>query len=207
MVTATDFPGREADEKVILVLHRHWFVFVRSVFLLVLLGGAPVVVAAVWSHIAHWQLATDSLGFGLLVIASTVFYLFLWELIYGFWLDYYLDFFIVTNKRVVDIEQSGLFGRTVAEERLYRIQDVTSDTQGILPTLLRFGNVYIQTAGKTERFIFEQVPDPERVAKAILAMTDQIDDRLEHPADPVLGIPGASPPMTKTPAAPAGGSH
>lgn len=175
-----DFPGRQSDEHVVIVLHRHWFIFVRSVATLVLLGGAPVVVTLVWSRLTDWQLADGSLGYALLVMAGALYYLFLWILIYGYWLDYYLDTFIITNKRVVDIEQAGLFGRTVAEERLYRIQDVTSDTKGILATSLRYGNVYVQTAGKTERFIFEQVPHPELVARSILDLTDKIDDRLEH---------------------------
>ncbi len=179
MSSDIDFPGRQPNEHVVIVLHRHWFVFVKHVVLLLLLSGAPLVVAYIWSRITAWQFATGSFSYALVVMAGVLFYLFLWILIYGYWLDYYLDIFIITNKRIVDIEQSGLFGRTVAEERLFRIQDVTSDAQGIAATMLRYGNVYIQTAGKTERFIFEQVPYPERVARKILELTDKIDDQLE----------------------------
>lgn len=198
MLAVTNFPGRQPDEKVVIVLHRHWFVFVRSAFTLFLVAGAPLVVIWIWSRIANWELAPDSLGYTLVVMVGAFYYLFLWILMYGFWLDYYLDFFIVTDKRVVDIEQSGLFGRTVAEERLYRIQDVTSETKGIVPTLLRYGHVYVQTAGKTERFIFEDVPNPEAVAKTILHLTDRIDDRLEQPGEPSTGTPKGDSPAPKT---------
>lgn len=184
MHRAIDFPGHEPDEKIVMVLHRHWFIFVRSISILLVVGAAPMVVFALWSQITHWQLAAGSLGATLLVIGGGLFYLFLWILMYSYWLDYYLDVFIITDKRIVDIEQSGLFGRTVSEERLYRIQDVTSDTQGIIATTLRYGNVYVQTAGKTQRFIFEHVPHPEVVARKILELTDKIDDRLERPGDP-----------------------
>lgn len=178
-----DFPGRQPEEKIVIVLHRHWFVFVRHVVLLILLGGAPIVVWFIWTRITDFVLTEGSLSQTLIIIGGALYYLFLWILIFGYWLDYYLDVFIITDKRIVDIEQAGLFGRTVAEERLYRIQDVTSDAQGILATTLRYGNVYVQTAGKTERFIFEQVAHPENVAKTILALTDKIVDRLERGDD------------------------
>ncbi len=208
MITVANFPGRQPDEKVVIVLHRHWFIFVRDAFVLFLVAGAPLIVALIWSRLAHWELAPDSLGYALVVIAGALYYLFLWILLYGFWLDYYLDFFIVTDKRVVDIEQSGLFGRTVAEERLYRIQDVTSETRGIVPTLLRYGHVYVQTAGKTERFIFEDVPNPETVAKTILHLTDRIDDRLEHQGGPSTAAPngGSNAPKTAGPHGRTGGA-
>jgi hypothetical protein len=178
-----NFPGRQPDEKIVIVLHRHWFVFVRHVFILILIAGVPPVVALIWSQIATFELVSGSLSHTLLVMGAALYYIFLWILMYGFWLDYYLDIFIITDKRIVDIEQDGLFGRTVAEERLYRIQDVTSDAQGIMATTLHFGNVYVQTAGKTERFIFEQVAHPESVARTILELTDKIVDRLEDDHD------------------------
>jgi uncharacterized membrane protein YdbT with pleckstrin-like domain len=95
-------------------------------------------------------------------------------LLYGFWIDYYLDTFLVTNKRVVDIEHEGLFSRTVAEQPIDRIQDVTSEMRGIVAHVFRYGNIYIQTAGTQERFIFENVYNPEHVVKTILSLTDGI---------------------------------
>ena len=174
-----DFPGRQPDESIVIVLHRHWFIFVRHVMVLFILAGAPLAAAYIWSQISVFELISGSLSHTLVVMAAALYYLFLWMLIFGYWLDYYLDVFIITDKRLVDIEQAGLFGRTVAEERLYRIQDVTSDAQGIMATTLHYGNVYVQTAGKTERFIFEHVPHPENVARTILQLTDKIVDRLE----------------------------
>lgn len=174
-----DFPGRQPDEQIMMVLHRHWFIFLRHIILLFLLAGAPLVVGYIWSQIVNFSWDSTSLSYVLVIMAAALYYLFLWILIFGYWLDYYLDVFIVTNKRIVDIEQAGLFGRTVAEERLYRIQDVTSDSQGMLATSFHYGNVYVQTAGKTERFIFENVPNPERISRTILELTDKIVDRLE----------------------------
>lgn len=184
------FPGREPDEQTVLVLHKHWLVFIRSVALFVILGGVPSAIILLWSRLQTWTLLPGTLGHTLLVMAGALYFLFIWILIYDAWLSYYLDVFIVTDKRIVDIEQSGLFGRTVAEERLYRVQDVASTTEGILATTFRYGNVYVQTAGKTERFIFESVPNPEKVTRTILSLTDKIADRVETADDhPVSTTP------------------
>lgn len=175
------FSGREPDEKIILVLHRHWFVFLGKLGLSLVLAVLPLAVGVILKIQAGWQLADGSFGFGLAVMALGLYELFIWMLAFGFWLDYYLDYFLMTDRRVVDIEQSGLFDRSVAELRLYRIQDVTSVVKGFWPTMLRYGNVYIQTAGEKERFIFEQVPHPDVVVKKLLEMTDKIDDQVERP--------------------------
>jgi hypothetical protein len=81
---------------------------------------------------------------------------------------YYLNIHVVTNIRIVDIDQTGLFNHTVSELRLEKIEDVTSETKGVLGTLFNFGTVYVQTAGAKERFEFENIPDPAMVSKMIL---------------------------------------
>ena len=52
----------------------------------------------------------------------------------------------MTNDRIVDIEQHGLFSRTISEVDLFRIQDVTVDIHGIIATLLNYGNLTVKTA-------------------------------------------------------------
>lgn len=174
------FPGQQPDEKILLKLHRHWFVFFSKVLTVAALAIMPVIGMWLWSRVGHWQLIAGSLSHTLLVMAGSVYYLFLWLLFYGFWLDYALDFFVVTTRRVVDIEQSGLFDRTVAEQLLNKVQDVTQEVKGFWPTMLHYGNVYIQTAGEKERFVFEDVPNPDKVVNIIL----QNSEKSDSPAKP-----------------------
>ena len=108
-----DFPGRQAGEHVVIVLHRHGFIFVRSAFTLFISAAAPVLAWFIWSQVTTQQVLAGTLMHTALVMALVLYYLFLWNLIYGFWLDYYLDTFILTNKRVIDISQAGLFSRGV----------------------------------------------------------------------------------------------
>lgn len=166
------FPGQQPDESTLVVLHRHWAPFCVEAFRFLALGLLPAAVWVVWSTLSGIELQTNSLLFVILIMLASLYYLFLLIVLYGFWIDYYLDMFLVTNKRVVDIEQDGLFSRTVAEQSIDRIQDVTSEIKGFFPSILRYGNIYIQTAGTQERFVFENVHNPEIVVKTILSLTD-----------------------------------
>lgn len=95
--------------------------------------------------------------------------LFVW--FYGFliWIDYYLDVWIITDERIVNIEQKGLFLREASDLEFSKIQDVTVDVVGLIPTVLNYGDVFIQTAGEKERFKFRQVPDPYALKSLIMA--------------------------------------
>ncbi len=98
------------------------------------------------------------------------YYLGIWVFFFSEFTDYYLDIDIVTNDRIVDIVQKGLFGRSVAELDLTRVQDVQSEIKGIIPTLLDYGTVVVQTAAEVENFRFEQVSHPHKVRQRILEM-------------------------------------
>lgn len=185
MITTYSFPGQQADEKVLLVLHRHWAPFLKDVVRIFILAVIPALLLWGGLTLSETRPDTSSLGYAAMIIGMALFYLFLAILLYGFWLDYYLDVFVVTNKRVVDIEQRGLLSRTISEQPLYRIQDVTSEINGAMAHLFRYGNVYIQSAGQKERFFFEQVPNPEIAVRTILSLTEaEVRAHHDHPLNP-----------------------
>jgi uncharacterized membrane protein YdbT with pleckstrin-like domain len=105
-------------------------------------------------------------------IQNTLF-LFLW--LFGFlvWIDYYFDVWIITNERIVNIEQKGLFNRHISELRFSRVQDVTASVDGLVPTMLNFGDVYVQTASEEDHFIFRQVGDPFAVKDEVMRLARQ----------------------------------
>ena len=86
------------------------------------------------------------------------------------WIDFYYDVWIVTDQRIISIEQLGLFRREISELEHGKIQDVTTEIHGIVPTLLKFGQVYIQTAGEKARFTFKQVENPVMIRSVVMAL-------------------------------------
>ena len=57
------------------------------------------------------------------------------------------DVLVITNERVVDVDQKGLLARKVTEASLSVIQDVSWKREGIAQTVFRMGTLQIQTAG------------------------------------------------------------
>lgn len=116
----------------------------------------------------------------LYVLGASIFFLFAWLFLFQSFIDFFLDIWIVTTHRIIDITQSGLFGRTTSELTLDRVQDVTSVVKGFIPTFFDYGTIHIQTAGERERFVFENITHPTHVAKRILELAQQRKNTLQR---------------------------
>ncbi len=148
----------EPGEEVIAQVRPHWFVFVAQLLVFVVLMAAPILVVLAPDALQQFGI---SFVFGpLAMFFIATWWLIVWIMFAIVWTGYYLDIWIITTKRVIDIEQYGLFSRKVSECRLDRVQDITAEVVGFLPTMLNFGNVYIQTAAEAERFEMKNIPNP-----------------------------------------------
>lgn len=177
MIDLHRLPNAVPDEKVIHVLRRHPItLFGWALGVLFILVGPFLV----WWLIGYTRpdLLEAEATRALIIMGGSAFFLFAWLFLFQNFMDYYLDIWIVTTKRVLNIEQTGLFARTVSELRLYRIQDVTSTVNGFLHTILDYGDMEIQTAGEKVRFVFEQIPHPTLISKSVLEYAEL--DRKEH---------------------------
>lgn len=163
---------KKPGEKVVFFLRRHAIVFIGGALMILLMMLIPVVA---WFLInANWpQLLTHDLIDPLLKLLASAYYFWVWLFLFSNFVDYYLDAWIVTNDRIMNIEQEGLFNRTVSELDLLNIQDITSEIKGILPFFFDYGDVFIQTAAEQSRFVFEQVPKPEEVRKRLLTLVEE----------------------------------
>ena len=161
------FPSQGQEERIFLLIRKHWFNY-TVFFLLSFLSIVPVFVTLfVWVNNPSLAL---TVGGEITIVALGIFVLsVLAAQLYGF-VDYYLDVYIVTDQRVVDISQEGYFKRQISELHLHQVQDVNASVEGIWQTLLHFGDVHIQTAGERENFIFKSIPHPYLVAKQIISL-------------------------------------
>ncbi|PJA47469.1 hypothetical protein CO172_01260 [Candidatus Uhrbacteria bacterium CG_4_9_14_3_um_filter_36_7] len=173
MIHPDHLPHTQNGEKTIFFLHRHWHVVLQIFLAILLLYLIPAIILFFfWSSTIAPLTSHPFLG-PLLFLVASAYICGVWLLAFVEFVDYYLDVWIVTNKRILNIEQLGLFHRTASELPLNVVQDVTSEVKGILPTLFDFGTVYIQTAGETRRFVFKEVPHPEKVKEQIIATLEQ----------------------------------
>ncbi|MDP4000315.1 MAG: PH domain-containing protein [bacterium] len=84
------------------------------------------------------------------------------------WVSWWGDVYILTNYRIIDVEQRGFFHRNFAETTLDKIQDISHEISGFLPTVFDFGTVLVQTAGSLANIDMNDVRKPQQQAVYLL---------------------------------------
>jgi hypothetical protein len=160
-----DFKERE---RVVAVIRHHWFVLFRDVFGIAILFFLPFFIIPIFWAIAVQGGSVPGMSGGVVLFFASMWALLMWNFLFTKWTDYYYDIWVITNWRIVDIDQVGLFKRNVATIlTLDHIQDVEAQTSSVMGTFLNFGNVTVQTAAAKREFIILDVPNPNNVVQLI----------------------------------------
>ena len=93
--------------------------------------------------------------------------LFMWISFFITWTNYTLDIWVLTNERLIDVEQLGLFSRRESALDLEKVQDITIETDGLLNTIIKSGSIIVQTAGTERDFVIKNMMHPEHVKDLI----------------------------------------
>jgi hypothetical protein len=101
-----------------------------------------------------------AVGFGLLLLIGLI--IFIRTLAIG-----YLNCFIITNRRVIDWDQRGLFDRVISEADYDKIQDISYRIRGMMGTLLNYGTIQVQTAGTAPVLEIRYVRRPQKIQALI----------------------------------------
>jgi hypothetical protein len=173
------FPSQMESEEIYLVIREHWV----YLFLKILVWAFFAVALVLFNRFAHSYLPAlfiDTWG----QITQMFVYLYDMLLALGLFLIfviYYLNIQIITNIRIVDIDQVGLFSHVISELHIDKIEDVTSEVKGILGTIFNYGDVYVQTAAAVDRFEFNNIPSPAAIEKLILDLYEKSqNDKIGH---------------------------
>jgi len=175
----------EGDEKVLFQTRRHWFIPFSRLFVIFLVTITPLLLFmfALATPLQENIISLTNANPTLFVYGYAVYVLVLFMEAFNVWTNYYLDMFILTNFRLILINQKGLFRRNIASFRLERLQDMNSEIHGVIATLLNFGQLEIETAGHSdEEFEAYGLPDPKTLKSRILKAADElIETYRDHP--------------------------
>lgn len=177
----TNFIHQKSYERIVYKMRRHPITLVPAILGFLVLLAIPVALFLLITRLFP-DLLSGTFSYPLLVLAGSSYYLSIILFFYTFFVSFYLDLLIVTNDRLLHIEQQGLFARTISEVDLYKIQDITSTVAGIIPSFFNYGNLLIQTAAAMEKFMIVTVPHPEMLRQAILDLAEA--DRKFHSSNP-----------------------
>ncbi|MEY3783890.1 MAG: hypothetical protein RLZZ230_212 [Candidatus Parcubacteria bacterium] len=178
----------DAEEVVLKTVRKHWFIIVTELFgvfsmflfpffILFIVAIFPNLLDSLNLNLAHYTalISFAIAGWSILTLMS------------GFmiWTHYYLDHWIITDRRIILVDQVAFFNRNVSMFRLERLQDIKFSIDGVIPTFLNFGSLKAETAGNSEsNFSSTGLPDP-RGLQAIIqkAMDDRISAIHMHPEE------------------------
>ncbi len=186
----SQFIHQKSFEKIILNVRRHPITFVPTVLFFLLLAFLPLGL--------HW-LVTNAIEnpfedpgvLAIVTLAGSIYYLSIVIFFYSSFTSFYLDLLIITNDRLLDVDQHGLFARTVSEMNLAQVQDITTEIKGFLPTFFNFGNLIIQNAGTITKFHLVNVRSPNKLRELILQLVDADRKREAQEYGQVSQVPHA----------------
>jgi hypothetical protein len=158
------FETQEAQETVVLFLRQHIVVNVPWIILALLMIIAPTVIFPFLFHIIHF---TVQIPMGYIIVATIWWYVATFGFVVAKFLGWFINIYIVTNERVVDIDFYYLLNKHFSEAELNKIQDISYSTKGIFAALFNYGDVQIETAGEAPNLLFEKIPYPEHVLETI----------------------------------------
>ena len=158
----TSYEGEDRDERVKILVRRsllsvlHW-VLTSIIFFILPFFLIP--------FLAKLQYNGTHVFGGLFLTCFTLFwYIFLFGFILQCFFDWFFDVFLVTNKKIIDIDRGCT---NISETPLRNVEDITSKMYVPWGQVFNVGSIFLQTAGETKEFEFEMLDDPSTVRDAI----------------------------------------
>jgi len=148
------FADQFEDEEVLFVFRKHPIVMRKGLIvglLALLLGVVPALFNPEYSVL----FAGLAIGAGIGAI-----------LFLPAWITWWFSVFIVTDKRLIQITQKGMFHRSVIDMGLNQIQMVNYQVAGLQETLLGFGTIMMQTF--VGDLVIHEIGHPAKIQKRLL---------------------------------------
>lgn len=128
------FDGQREGEEVQFVFRRHFLTAKSGVIFLILMIMIGVGLTLLWPN--NMMIFETFLALILIGVLGFLYSYMLW----------YFSVYIVTNQRIRQISQRGLFKKSVVDLGLDKIQSISYGVSGIRAGLMGYGTIVIQTA-------------------------------------------------------------
>lgn len=169
------FGTQQDGEKLIVLLRAHIFSNIKWIALVSLLTFLPLF----WGDFPLISVLNKSTQFAVAIV---------WYLALAFvalenLMLWYYSVYIITDERLIDVDFYDLFYKNIDVTRIKSVENVNYSQMGALSSILNYGDVVVETSaeqrttdpgsGERATFTFEQVPNPDRVARIISELMDQ----------------------------------
>ena len=159
-------------EEVLMVVKRHWIVYVM-LFIYFFSGVIVTFMIFFFFWLNTWW-----------YMLNIILWLILSIILYIEWLNHELDMYVVTNNRVIGLEQIAFLNRAVTECNLWQIQEVNSKAKWLFANIFNYWTLSIQTAGSKTTLKMEFCPDVMQTSRKILNVVDNYRDEKKLKKNP-----------------------
>lgn len=164
------FETQEPEEEVLLFLRQHPIVLFPSVLLVIVLAIAPLFLIPFLLRFLELPLQLPT---GYIVVGTAFWYVTTFGVGLVSFLRWFFNIYIVTNRRIVDIDFIHLLYKEFSEAKIDKVQDIAFRSGGIFAAFFDYGNVYVQTAAEVPNIEFLTVPQPAKVVETISELIEQ----------------------------------
>lgn len=143
------FDGQRDNEEVFCVVRQHPLSMRKGLYILLFLtffGCIPLMLFPL--NLMMYYVLAGAFLMGMLI--------FLYH-----WIGWYFSVYIITNYRVRYVSQKGLFGKSIIELPLSKIQNISFAVKGISGELFKYGTIVLQTM--VGDLVLDRISDPEMV--------------------------------------------
>lgn len=143
-------------EEVIIILRPHWTRIVRNVCIGFVLLALPLPFLQLL--LAHsWSAAGIALAWAVGLF-----------LLFSAWYRWYFFTYVLTNQRIIAMNQESVFSQRVSEVAYEHIQEAEYAIRGIVATIFRYGDVRLTITGKEGVSVMTRLRYPDRIRDVIM---------------------------------------
>ncbi|OGC39067.1 hypothetical protein A3K42_00645 [candidate division WWE3 bacterium RBG_13_37_7] len=162
------YDGADKDEKILYVLRQSIVVNIPWMLLVILMAIIPSFVFPMLPTFIDAKFRLMLFLFWYLILIGYTFQRVL---------NWFFNVYIISNKKIVDVDFHGILYKNISEALLNNIEDVTSTVHGFWGVVFNFGDVTIQTAAEEREFDFGNIDNPSVVRDII---SDLVAERRHH---------------------------
>jgi hypothetical protein len=162
------YENLESDEKVIMLIRRHWITRIPQVVKVLLLAVLPAIGWAV----LFWAEPGGNAG-AWAAVGTWFWYTFVFYYVLSRFVVWQSDVYILTNERLIDFDANPVSRKRVKDTALESIHEVIYGSGGgLLKGSLDYGDVVLRSIN--DETVMHNIPMPNKVALAIGEVIEEV---------------------------------
>ncbi len=179
------FQGQWENEEVKMIVRKHWMAYIPTIGLML----AMFLFLFFFFFVFKYFFEASKEVMDIYYLISGIICLCILTFGLTSWIDFYFDIVIVTDQRLISIQQKALFARGVDALGLMRVQNISAEARGFFQTVFNYGTAYVETAGEQGReevrervgvFMFDFIPNPYEFSENVMRYHDQLVANVTH---------------------------